>query len=268
MWFGILCCPLMSPAIWSLRVCTGPMADVLTVCLPFLGQGQEYWDTTCPDTMAPSYTAFATREAGVVAKEAESARYSHLERSHYFVPIAVETFGAFCSEARSFLRDLGHRIVSSTQDPLSYLHLKQRISVAVQRGNLVSVRGFSRRCLWRTPTCTSHWFFPLFFCFSFQFFFISVLFCFSLSRGVYHSPFLSYLWLFLHPHTSVFTSLRLVYIMTLGFALCCVATRSTHKMIWMTLQCRNRKFSFFCHLNLALPVATQRKPLHHIIKQP
>ena len=68
----------------------------------------------------------------------------HLERFHYFVPIAVKTFDVFGPEARSLLLDLGYHIISSTQDPLSYLHLKQQISVAVQRGNLVSVRGSSR----------------------------------------------------------------------------------------------------------------------------
>ena len=66
-------------------------------------------------------------------------KYSHLVGYHFFVPITVETFGVFGPEARSFLLDLGHHIVSSTQDPLSYLHLKQRISVSVQRGNLFSV---------------------------------------------------------------------------------------------------------------------------------
>ena len=29
------------------------------------------WDATCPDTLAPSYSSLATREAGAVAEEAE-----------------------------------------------------------------------------------------------------------------------------------------------------------------------------------------------------
>ena len=75
------------------------------------------------------------------AERKKSAKYSHLERSHYFVPIAVKTFGMFGPEGCSFCGTLV--IVSSTQDSLSYLHLKQRLSVAVQRGNLVSVSGSS-----------------------------------------------------------------------------------------------------------------------------
>ena len=92
------------------------------------------WDATCPDTLAPSHSTLATREAGAVAEEAEKkkrTKYAHLEESHHFVPVAVETLGVFGPEARSFLRELGRRIENSTSDPLSHLYLKQRISVAV-----------------------------------------------------------------------------------------------------------------------------------------
>jgi len=104
------------------------------------------WDATCPDTLAPSYDTLATREAGLVAEEAEKkkcAKYAHLEESHHFVPVAVETMGVFGPKTRSFLRDLGHRIANATQDPLSNLYLRQRISVAVQRGNAAAILGTS-----------------------------------------------------------------------------------------------------------------------------
>ena len=104
------------------------------------------WDATCPDTLAPSYITLASREAGAVnrAEEAEKkkrTKYAHLEESHYFVPVAVETMGVFGPEARSFLRELGYRIANATQDPLSHLYLRQRISVAVQRGNTAAILG-------------------------------------------------------------------------------------------------------------------------------
>ena len=95
-------------------------------------------DPTCPDTLAPSYNTPATKEAGSVAEEAEKkkrTKYAHLQESHYFVPVAVETMGVFGPKARSFLQELGHPIANATQDPLSHLHLRQRILVAVQRGN-------------------------------------------------------------------------------------------------------------------------------------
>ena len=68
-------------------------------------------------------------------------KYAHLEESHYFVPVAVETMRVFGPEARSFLRELGHRIANATQDALSHLYLRQRISVAVQRGNTAAILG-------------------------------------------------------------------------------------------------------------------------------
>ena len=52
----------------------------------------------CLDTLATSYNAVKVREVGAVASEAErkkKAKYAHLEPSHYFMPIAVETLGAF-----------------------------------------------------------------------------------------------------------------------------------------------------------------------------
>ena len=102
------------------------------------------WDATCPDTLAPSYTLFATREAGAVAEEAErkkQVKYAHLKASHHFVPVAVETLGALGPDARCFLKDLGRRIRATTHEPLSHHYLLQQIAVAVQRGNAAAVLG-------------------------------------------------------------------------------------------------------------------------------
>ena len=84
------------------------------------------WDVTCPDTLVTSYRAVASREMGAVAREAErmmKAKYAHLESSHHFVPIAVETLGALGPEALRFFRDLGQCIMDATQEPLSHHHL-------------------------------------------------------------------------------------------------------------------------------------------------
>ena len=48
-----------------------------------------------------------------MAEEAErrkKVKYTHLETSHFFIPIAVETLGVFGPEARQFVKDLGRRI--------------------------------------------------------------------------------------------------------------------------------------------------------------
>ena len=100
------------------------------------------WDATCPDTLAPSYIALSTREAGAVAEQAEKKKrykYAHLETSHYFLPVAVESLGVFGLDARSFFSNLGRRLRNTTSEPMSHLHLIQRISLAVQRGNAVSI---------------------------------------------------------------------------------------------------------------------------------
>ena len=63
------------------------------------------WDTTCPDTFAPSHLFQATREAGAVAERAEIlkiSKYAHLNSSYNSVPVAVETLGMFGLEALSF----------------------------------------------------------------------------------------------------------------------------------------------------------------------
>ena len=63
------------------------------------------WDTTCPDTFAPSHIDLAAKGAGAVANKAEErkkAKYAELATTHLFIPLAVETTGVFGSEARAF----------------------------------------------------------------------------------------------------------------------------------------------------------------------
>ena len=102
------------------------------------------WDVTCPDIYAPSYTSHATREAGAVAQRAEYqkiSKYAHLNSSHHFIPMAVETLGMFGSKALSFIQDLSWHLRQVTGEPRSLEYLLQRISVAVQQGNAAAVLG-------------------------------------------------------------------------------------------------------------------------------
>ena len=102
------------------------------------------WDVTCPDTFASSYRTQATQEAGKVAENAEdrkAEKYRGLPASHSFTPIAIETMGAIGPRSMAFLKDLGRRIAMESGEPRSKDFLLQRLSVAVQRGNCVSVRG-------------------------------------------------------------------------------------------------------------------------------
>ena len=102
------------------------------------------WDATCPDTFAPSYLSSATREAGAVAALAEvrkKDRYAHLDCTHSFTPVAIETSGVIGPESMAFLKDLGRRLARVTGEEKSTSYLLQRLSVAVQRGNTASVLG-------------------------------------------------------------------------------------------------------------------------------
>ena len=97
-----------------------------------------------PRHSGPILFSIASAEAGAVAREAEhrkQAKYCHIEESHYFVPIAIETLGTMGHEARCFLKELSHRIYLATEDSQAHQHLIQRLSVAVQRGDAVAVLG-------------------------------------------------------------------------------------------------------------------------------
>ena len=124
----------------------GKRPDGVTI-VPWKTGKNLVWDATCPDTFAPSYLAIAATEAGNVAAAAESRKknkYSNLDRSYSFVPVAIETTGVFGPDTTSFLNELGQRFRQVTGDDNSHRYLIQRLSVAVQRGNAASVMGSAR----------------------------------------------------------------------------------------------------------------------------
>ena len=99
---------------------------------------------TCQDTVNPSYSARATREAGAVAAQAEErkvAKYVNLTPEHLFSPIAVETMGVLGPRTKALLRDLGRWVTQTSGEEAATTYLVQRLSVAVQRGNCASVMG-------------------------------------------------------------------------------------------------------------------------------
>ena len=82
--------------------------------------------------------AQSTRETRVVAELVEGnkkAKYYSLARAHHFVPVAVETSGAFGPAALELLTDIAKCIQTITQEVKSRAYLFQRISVALQQGN-------------------------------------------------------------------------------------------------------------------------------------
>ena len=64
------------------------------------------------------------------------------EQNFYsFTPIALETLGPWGPKADNFVREVDRRLHSITGDPRSTSFLRQKLSVAVQRGNAVCILG-------------------------------------------------------------------------------------------------------------------------------
>jgi len=102
------------------------------------------WDFTCPDTVAPTHLLNSSQASGSAAQAAESRKclkYAGLATSHVFVPVAVETLGAWGPEAARLVGEVGRRLGIAQHEPRAGSFLRQRISLAMQRGNAISVLG-------------------------------------------------------------------------------------------------------------------------------
>ena len=102
------------------------------------------WDATISDTFAPSYVGQTSRFVGAAAKLSESkklSKYQSLLSQYLFVPVALETTGVFGKDGLRFVREIGRRVTTSTGDQRSTSFLIQRISLAIQRGNAISIQG-------------------------------------------------------------------------------------------------------------------------------
>ena len=102
------------------------------------------WDVTVPDTFATSYRHLTVENAGAVAEKAarnKESKYADIARSHHFVPVAVEIAGTWDRESLQFVQELGRKISAAKGDQRETSHLLQRLSVALQIGNSVSILG-------------------------------------------------------------------------------------------------------------------------------
>jgi len=77
--------------------------------------------------------------AGAAADKAASTKetkYRQLANSHVFIPVAIETAGTWNHLAVELTQELGRRITAITDDPRETSFSFQRLSVALQRGNV------------------------------------------------------------------------------------------------------------------------------------
>ena len=96
------------------------------------------WDATCPDTFAQSHVqacSIASGSAALAAEARKTAKYIDICRGVDFVPVAVETTGAWGKEGWALIKELGRRIGVTKREPRSTDWLRQRLSLGIQRGN-------------------------------------------------------------------------------------------------------------------------------------
>ena len=79
--------------------------------------------------------------AATRAEERKTEKYRDLAPNYHFTPLGFETLGNWGDTAISFIKELGSRLASATGEPRSTVFLRQRLSIAIQRGNAAAVRG-------------------------------------------------------------------------------------------------------------------------------
>ena len=102
------------------------------------------WDATVVDTFATSHVQVTSKLAGSAARKAEDlkrTKYRELEGRNIFLPFAAETTGVIGPDALYFIGQIGQRMAITTGEVTHSSLMKQRISVAIQRVNAVSVLG-------------------------------------------------------------------------------------------------------------------------------
>ena len=102
------------------------------------------WDATVADTLCESHVYKCSRYPGAGAEKLESGKfvtYSELLDDYCFVPVGIETFGAWGPNGHKLIKEIGKKLKEVTGEQRSTFFLTQRISMAIQRGNSSSVQG-------------------------------------------------------------------------------------------------------------------------------
>ena len=105
------------------------------------------WDVTVADTVCQSYVYKCSKitSAAIDTRESQKiSKYKCLANDCHFVPIGIETFGSWGSEGHKLMKSIGKKVFEATGEKRSTSYLFQRISMAIQRGNAVSVLGTTK----------------------------------------------------------------------------------------------------------------------------
>ena len=119
----------------------GRRPDGITI-MPFSSGKSLVWDATCTNTYNSSHVTDCAVAPGAAARAAEQrkrTRYAALTQRYRFEPLAVETSGVLGPSIASFLTEVGRRITSQTGEKRETCWLRQRVSLAIIRGNTAAV---------------------------------------------------------------------------------------------------------------------------------
>ena len=119
----------------------GKRPDSLTI-FPFKKSLCFCWDATCVNTFSDTNllnSAVAAASAAEDAEKRKRLKYPALVQRFQFEPIVIETSGVFGPSSANIIREIGHRVRGATGEPRGISWLKQRLSIAVQRGNAVTI---------------------------------------------------------------------------------------------------------------------------------
>ena len=107
------------------------------------------WDFTARDTLCPSNVEASAQGAGNCALKAEKDKlvhYQELSSTYTVMPVAAETMGAWGPSGMKFIKEIGSRIQQNSGEKRAASYLFQAISMAIQRGNIASIRGSVPNC--------------------------------------------------------------------------------------------------------------------------
>ena len=97
-----------------------------------------------PDTYAKSHLPTTATNVGKAADKSavcKTQKYQSILQTHLFTPIAIETAGVWNRQAREFIKELGKRITTVIGEIKETSYIFQQVSVAIQRGNMLSFIG-------------------------------------------------------------------------------------------------------------------------------
>ena len=121
----------------------GRRPDGISV-FPFTDGKSLCWDATVSDTFCQTSLLSCAINPGSAANRAEERKIKHYESlldRYRFTPISIETTGVYGTLTEKFIKELGRRIRVVTGEPREASWLRQRLSIAIVRGNALSIIG-------------------------------------------------------------------------------------------------------------------------------